>query len=162
MTVSWENGSLNLRYWFRDPQKALPCAKPRRLTYFASKSVRASRGQPFSRTPQITKRRLPCLIAGDVNIDLKKFQDHQETKCNLDSLMMNNVTPTVVMPTRITANSSRIIDHIYYTNGGKSDTRDILTAGNCSIPFSPFPFSCPTKSAVQSKKRHDISYRLND
>ena len=75
---------------------------------------------------------------------------------------MNNVTPTVVMPTRIIANSSRIIDHIYYTNGGKSDTRDILTAGNCSIPFSPFQFSCPTKSAVQSKKRHDISYRLND
>jgi len=33
----------NLRCWFRDPQKALPCAEPRRLTYFASKSVRASR-----------------------------------------------------------------------------------------------------------------------
>jgi len=32
----------------------------------------------------------------------------------------------------------------------------------CSFPFCPFPFSCPTKSAVQSKKRHDISYRLND
>ena len=48
---------------------------------------------------------------------------------------MNNITPTVVMPTRITANSSTIIDHIYYTNGGKSDTRDILTAGNlwCDI-----------------------------
>ena len=27
----------NLRYWFRDPQKALPCAEPRRLTYFSSK-----------------------------------------------------------------------------------------------------------------------------
>ena len=35
-------------------------------------------------------------------------------------------------------------------------------ASICSIPFCPFPFSCPTKSAVQSKKRHDISYRLND
>ena len=35
----------------------------------------------------------------------------------------------------MTANSSTIIDHIYYTNGGKSDTRDILTAGNlwCDI-----------------------------
>ena len=39
------------------------------------------------------------------------------------------------MPTRITANSSTIIDHIYYTSGGKSDTRDSLTAGNlwCDI-----------------------------
>ena len=37
------NGGLNLRYWFRNPKKALPCAKPRRLTYFVSKSVHASR-----------------------------------------------------------------------------------------------------------------------
>jgi len=33
----------SLRFWFRDPQKALPCAEPVRLTYFVSKSVRASR-----------------------------------------------------------------------------------------------------------------------
>jgi len=39
----WENGGRNLRFWFHDPQKALPCAEPRRLTYFASKSVHASR-----------------------------------------------------------------------------------------------------------------------
>ena len=35
-------------------------------------------------------------------------------------------------------------------------------ASICSVPFCPSPFSCPTKSAVQSKKRHDLSYRLND
>ena len=28
-----ENEGQNLRFWFRDPQKALPCAEPRRLTY---------------------------------------------------------------------------------------------------------------------------------
>ena len=40
-----KNGGLggNLRFWFRDPQKALLCAEPRRLTYFAWKSVHASR-----------------------------------------------------------------------------------------------------------------------
>ena len=37
------NGGRNLRFWFRDLQKALPCAEPRRLTFFASKSVHASR-----------------------------------------------------------------------------------------------------------------------
>jgi len=42
MTVLGKNWVLNLRYWFRDPQNALPYAEPRRLTYFASKSVRAS------------------------------------------------------------------------------------------------------------------------
>jgi len=43
MAVFGENGGRYLRFWFRDPQKALPCAEPRRLTYFASKSVHASR-----------------------------------------------------------------------------------------------------------------------
>jgi len=37
-----ENRGRNHRFWFRDPQKALPCAEPRRLTNFASKSVHES------------------------------------------------------------------------------------------------------------------------
>ena len=43
MAVFGENGGPKHRRWFRGPQKALPCAEPRRLTYFASKSVHASR-----------------------------------------------------------------------------------------------------------------------
>jgi len=43
MALLGENGGRNLGFWFRDPQKALPCVEPRRLTYFASKSVHASR-----------------------------------------------------------------------------------------------------------------------
>ena len=31
----WENRGLNVKLWFRNPQKAHPCAEPRRLTYFA-------------------------------------------------------------------------------------------------------------------------------
>ena len=45
------NGGRNLRFWFRNPQKALPCAEPRRLTYFASKSD-ARLGCSFSQEPQ--------------------------------------------------------------------------------------------------------------
>jgi len=32
-------------------------------------------------------------------------------------------------------------------------------ASICSILFCPFPFSCPTKSAVQSKNSHQITYQ---
>ena len=42
MAVLGAKGGRNLRFWFRDPQNALPCAEPRRLTYFASKSVHVS------------------------------------------------------------------------------------------------------------------------
>jgi len=45
-----ENMGLNLRYGFCDPQKALPCAEPHLLTYFASKSVCTSCGS-LSREP---------------------------------------------------------------------------------------------------------------
>ena len=41
------NGVETLDFGFATPQKALPCAEPRRLTYFASQSVHASRLQPF-------------------------------------------------------------------------------------------------------------------
>ena len=51
MAVFGENGGQSLRFLFRDPQKALPCAEPRRLTYFASKSVRVL-AVAFLKNPQ--------------------------------------------------------------------------------------------------------------
>ena len=66
---------------------------------------------------QILSCKLPCLIAGDINIDLKKFQCHQDTKAYFDSLVVNNFTPVIVMPTRITDKSATLIDHIYYSDG---------------------------------------------
>ena len=41
----------NLRFWFRDPQKALPCAEPRRLTYFVKIGARVS-AVAFLKNPQ--------------------------------------------------------------------------------------------------------------
>jgi len=33
------NGGLNIRFYVSDPEKAYPCAEPRVLAYFASKSA---------------------------------------------------------------------------------------------------------------------------
>jgi len=38
------NGGLNIRICVRDPEKAHPCAEPRVLAYFASKSVYSGLG----------------------------------------------------------------------------------------------------------------------
>ena len=43
-----ENGDPNLRCWFRDPQKALPCAEPHRLTYFLRQNRCARLGGSLS------------------------------------------------------------------------------------------------------------------
>jgi len=48
---------------------------------------------------------------------LKKFHCHQDTKAYFDSLIVNNFTPVIVMPTRITDKSATLIDHIYYSDG---------------------------------------------
>ena len=63
---------------------------------------------------QTNNCKTPCFIAGDINIDLKKYQYHQDTKVYLDTLIMNNFTPAVVMPTTITDRSVTLIDHICY------------------------------------------------
>jgi len=65
------------------------------------------------------------------------------------------------MPTGITANSSTIIDHIYYrpTNGGKSDTRDILTAGNLWCDISDHLPNCLLLESSTSMK-YDMDNRL--
>jgi len=39
MALIWGNWGLNIRFYVRDPEKAHPCAEPRVLAYFASKSV---------------------------------------------------------------------------------------------------------------------------
>jgi len=79
---------------------------------------------------QISNCKIPRFIAGDSNIDLKKSQYHQDTKEYLDTLIVNNLTPLVVMPTRITDRSATLIDHIYYSDCSKHDTNNIITGGN--------------------------------
>ena len=48
---------------------------------------------------------------------------------------MNNFTPVVVMPTRITDRSATLIDHICYSDCGKHSPSSIITGGNlwCDI-----------------------------
>jgi len=83
---------------------------------------------------QISSRKLPCVVAGDVNVDLKNFLIHQDTKMYLDSYTLNNFYPAVVMPTRITENSATLIDHIFFSEGSVN-TDYTLYSGNlwCDI-----------------------------
>ena len=88
-----------------------------------------------SKLSHISRSKLPCLIAGDINIDLKKYQYHPDTKSFLDILIVNNFIPVVVMPTRITDRSATLIDHIYYCNSVERNSNSAITSGNfwCDI-----------------------------
>ena len=69
-----------------------------------------------------------------MNIDLKKFAVHKDTRSYLDSLITNNFSPVVVMPTRITDSNATLIDQILYHEGLSKDPID-TKSGNlwCDI-----------------------------
>jgi len=62
----------------------------------------------------ISKRNIPCIIAGDINIDLSNYCKNRATSNYVDNVLTYNFMPTIVMPTRITPKSATIVDHIYY------------------------------------------------
>jgi len=75
----------------------------------------------------LSKYKIRCVIAGDLNIDLAKYEIHQETTNYVNNLLVNNV---IVMPSRITTKSATIIDHIYYYEGRNCSKDKRLLSGN--------------------------------
>jgi hypothetical protein len=59
----------------------------------------------------IAAQHLPCIIAGDINIDLTKCDTSSDTADYVDMLLANAFVPLIVMPTRITSRSATLIDH---------------------------------------------------
>ena len=73
----------------------------------------------IERINTIKRENKKIIIAGDLNIDLLKYSSHHTTTEFLDHMLINNLIPKITMPTRITENSSSLIDHVY-TNIDKS------------------------------------------
>ena len=55
-------------------------------------------------------------LLGDLNIDLFKHDVHRPTSEFLDTIYSYNVYPLVTKPTRVTASSATLIDHILSNN----------------------------------------------
>ena len=65
-----------------------------------------------------------CVVSGDFNIDLLKHETHNNTKQFLDTMCSLGLYPLIDKPTRITDNSTTLIDNIF-TN----ELRFNLTSG---------------------------------
>ena len=55
-------------------------------------------------------------LLGDLNIDLFKHDVHRPTSEFLDAIYSYNVYPLITKPTRVTATSATLIDHILSNN----------------------------------------------
>ena len=63
-------------------------------------------------------------IAGDFNIDLIKYGTNEHCNLFLDNMLSHCLIPTINKPTRITTNTSTLIDNIFV----KSAKHDITSA----------------------------------
>ena len=72
----------------------------------------------------ISKERKKCVIMGDMNIDLLKFESHRKTNNYLDNIFAHGFRPVITKPTRCNS-SATLIDHIY--------TNNITSIGHSSI-----------------------------
>ena len=76
----------------------------------------------------INREQKHCVIMGDMNIDLLRFETHTKTDHYLENLFCNGFLPVIVKPTRITHSSATLIDHIYTNNiTNKSHSGIIIT-----------------------------------
>jgi len=69
-----------------------------------------------------------CVVAGDFNTDVSKTEISADTASYTDMLLINNVTPAILTPTRIIPKSSTLIDHYYMGDKLKEGTK--LITGN--------------------------------
>ena len=55
-----------------------------------------------------------CIITGDINIDLMKYETHDATNGYLGTMLCNEFMPTILLPTRVTSNTCTLTDHLFY------------------------------------------------
>ena len=79
---------------------------------------------------KLSNQLLPCVIAGDVNIDLTKCTSSRDTADYVDCILTNNFMPVILMPTRITSRTASLIDHMYYLDSNRNRKRIIVKSGN--------------------------------
>ena len=61
----------------------------------------------------ISKEQKSILLIGDFSVNLLNYNEHNQTNEFLDSHTSNSFIPLILQPTRITSNSTTLIDNIF-------------------------------------------------
>lgn len=79
------------------------------------------------------------ILAGDFNIDLLKIENHQPTYTFFNIMCSHSLLPTILRPTRITADTATLIDNIFVNFMDDSQNSFIFThdiSDHCPVIFS--------------------------
>ena len=102
---------------------------------------------------KVKNLKLPCLVCGDINVNLLKYLSHKETKDFIDNIIIQNFLPISVLPTRITETTASLIDHFYYSDGPKPLTDITISTGNLVCDISDHLANYVIISEINSKNK---------
>ena len=96
---------------------------------------------------------------GDFNINLLNIEEQQYVNEFLDALLVFNMFPLIKYPTRVTANSTSLIDNIF-TN---DDNANVLSSGLFLSDISDhFPIYCICDRIIHQDFKDKTSYFKRD
>ena len=102
----------------------------------------------------IDKERKKCILLGDFNIDLLKFDTHDGTRDYYDLLSANCFKPSILQPTRLSSKSASLIDNIFY-----NDIETSSNGGNLTTSISDhFPQFCLLDIFDKDRPKKEIKF----
>ena len=94
-----------------------------------------------------------CIITGDINIDLIKFDNQTVVEDYLSTMLRNAFMPTIILPTRVTSHTCIFFYHIFYYS---KIHRNNIFSGNLFLDITEYFANFLILRA--KKKHHDKPY----
>ena len=112
----------------------------------------------YTITSKISTENKHAYIMGDFNIDLLKFRTHEKTNDFINSMITKGYLPLITKPTRITAQSATLIDHIY-SNYTHHNYESGIVISDVADHFGTFYVS--RKTAATEKPKYKFVRQMN-
>ena len=102
--------------------------------------------------------RLPCIIMGDFNVDILKYETKQFVDDYLSLFYSHGFTPLITKPTRVCGSSATLIDNIWCNMPDKVNKANIIMSD--VTDHFPVTISMNIQKQVRNDKYTIIRYRL--
>ena len=103
----------------------------------------------------ISNEKKRCMLMGDCNIDLLKYNTHDKTTEYVDNLLSRGIMPLIHYPTRVTHSTATLLDHMY-TNNISLNSKSGIIVTDVADHFGTFhvvPRKSISYSNVPTEKR---------
>ena len=106
----------------------------------------------------VLKKAEDIQIVSDSNIDMLQYQNHTHTRTYIDTLLTHGQLPLITLPTRITATTATVIDHI--STSKKADSYDsgiIISSLSDHLPVFYIKYSHVNRASPKEFKSRKIN-----